>query len=91
MKLNSKVKTETPSIVNFVLTPRFFGLNKKHSFHLQSMIFDMIWYSDSRFDWDTIYYMPIHIRKFYYNKIKEKLNIKAESAKNAKNKRQRKK
>jgi hypothetical protein len=55
------------------------------------MIFDMIWYSDSRFDWDTIYYMPIHIRKFYYNKIKEKLNIKAESAKNAKSKRQRKK
>ena len=81
---------ETPLQVNFVLTHRFFGLSKKHSFHLQSIIFDMIWYSDSRFDWDTLYYMPIHIRRFYYNKIKEKLNIKADAIKNKQNKRNRK-
>lgn len=64
---------ETPLLVNFNLTQQFFGLNEQHSLNLQNQIFDMIWYSDGRFDWNTLYTMPTVIRRLYFKKIKAQI------------------
>lgn len=60
---------ETPLKPGFALTPRFFGLNSDHGFYIQKLIFDVIWQSQGRFDWDTLYYMPIHIRNMYVQRL----------------------
>jgi hypothetical protein len=63
----------TPSKLGFNLDPTFFGYDNTHSVHVHELIFDMIWYSDGRFDWDTLYYMPIYLRTFYLKKINQKI------------------
>jgi hypothetical protein len=32
-------------------------------------IFDMIWFGEGRWDWDTIYNMPVFLRNFWIKKI----------------------
>ena len=64
---------ETPSHHHFKLEPTFFGLDSEYSVYIQSLIFDMIWWSEGRFDWDTLYNMPIYLRSFYLKKINQKL------------------
>jgi len=63
----------TPSKLGFNLDPTFFGYDTTYSVHIHSLIFDMIWYSDGRFDWDTLYYMPIYLRDFYLKKLNQKI------------------
>ena len=65
---------ETPSHQHFQLESTFFGLNPEYSVYIQSLIFDMIWVSEGRFDWDTLYNMPIYLRDFYLKKINQKIN-----------------
>ena len=64
---------ETPSNHHFKLDSTFFGLNTNYSVYIQDLIFDMIWQSDGRFDWDTLYNMPIYLRTHYLKKINQKL------------------
>ena len=47
----------------------FFGLEAVDRVHLHEQIFDLIWHGEGRWDWDTIYNMPVHLRKFYVKKI----------------------
>jgi hypothetical protein len=38
---------------------------------LFSQIHDIVFHGNGGFDWDTVYNMPIWLRKFTFNKIKE--------------------
>ena len=61
------------SLLPFDLTPTFFGYKPEDSIELHNQLFDFIWMSDGRFDWNTVYHMPIFIRNFWIRKLNHKL------------------
>jgi hypothetical protein len=46
---------------------------------LHENIFNMIWWGEGRWDWDTIYTMPIFLRRFWMKKINKILSDKEEA------------
>ena len=53
----------------FLLT--FFGLTPEYRLYLFSQIHEIIFHGKGGYDWDTIYSMPIWLRRFTFEKIKE--------------------
>ncbi len=53
----------------------FFGLTSEIApqvrFNLFTQIHDIVFHGQGGYDWDTIYNMPIWLRKFTFNKIRE--------------------
>jgi hypothetical protein len=80
------VKTEAPSTPCFNLAPTFFGFKPEHQVQLHDQLFELVWAGEGRWDWDTIYNLPIHLRKFWVTKInksRSKLNQNEETAQQA--------
>jgi hypothetical protein len=67
--MSLKTKQETSSNQHFQLDQTFFGFKPEDRVQLHESIFNLIWWGDGRWDWDTIYTMPIFLRKFYISKI----------------------
>jgi len=63
------VKTEAPLLPCFALEETFFGFKPEDRVNLHSNIFDLIWAGEGRWDWQTVYNMPIFLRTFYIKKI----------------------
>ena len=61
--------TGRTSPYQLVLT--FFGLTSTHRFNLFSEIHEIVFHGKGGYDWDTVYNMPIWLRKFTFNKLKE--------------------
>lgn len=61
------------SLLPFNLTSTFFGYKPEDSVELHNQLFDFVWMSDGKFDWNTVYHMPIHIRNFWIRKLNHKL------------------
>ena len=57
----------------FLLDQTFFIPTSNYRKQLHDDIFELIWYGQGRWDWSTVYYMPIWMRKFYFKKINEKI------------------
>ena len=57
--------------MKFLLLLPFFGLTQEYRFHLFTQIHEIIFHGNGGYDWNTIYHMPIWLRKFTFNKIKE--------------------
>jgi hypothetical protein len=74
-----------PSLPHFLLNQTFFGFNAQDRVALHENIFNMIWYSDGRLDWDTIYNMPVFLRKFYSKKINKIFREQEENMERIKN------
>ena len=53
----------------------FFGLTidlaKKHQITLYKQIHQICFYGKGGYDWNTIYNLPIYLRKFIFNEIRE--------------------
>jgi hypothetical protein len=49
----------------------FFGLTPDYRLYLFSQIHEIIFHGKGGYDWDTIYNMPIWLRRFTFEKIKE--------------------
>ena len=49
----------------------FFGLTPSYRSYIFSQIHEIVFYGNGGYDWNTIYNMPIWLRNFTYNKIKE--------------------
>lgn len=64
---------EAPSHLNFNLDQTFFGFSAEDRKQLHASLFDIVWHSEGRFDWDTVYNAPVFLRKFWVNRINEKL------------------
>ena len=62
---------EAPLLPGFKLEPTFFGLKPKDRIRLHENIFNLIWFGEGRWDWDTIYNMPVHIRALWTQKVNE--------------------
>lgn len=49
----------------------FFGLTQEYRIYLFSEIHEIVFNGNGGYDWNTVYNMPIWLRKFTFNKIKE--------------------
>ena len=58
----------------FELTPTFFGLDATHRPILHKNLFDIVWHSDGRFSWETVYNLPIPTRNLIIRLINRQLN-----------------
>jgi hypothetical protein len=60
---------EAPSNLGFKLDQTFFGFSPQDRVQLHENIFNLLWHGEGRWDWDTIYNMPIFLRKFYIKQV----------------------
>ena len=67
------MRTGVLLLLPFNLTPDFFGYNPADSVALHDQLFEFVWMSDGKFDWNTVYHMPIYIRNFWIRKLNHKL------------------
>ncbi len=58
-----------PSLRHFKLDRTFFGYDRKDRPKLHEALFDLVWAGEGRWDWNTVYNMPIFLRKFWVRKI----------------------
>ena len=58
----------------------FFGLTSSHRFNLFSEINEIIFHGRGGYTWDVVYDMPIWLRKFTFNKLKEFYDKEQEAA-----------
>jgi hypothetical protein len=57
----------------------FFGLTPEYRLSVFNNIHDIVYYGNGGFSWTEVYNMPIWLRKFTFNKIKETLQATAEA------------
>lgn len=59
----------------FQLDLAFFGLTSEVIPHLRASLFhqihEIVFHGQGGYDWETVYNMPIWLRKFTYNKLRE--------------------
>jgi hypothetical protein len=63
------------------LDQTFFGFKPEDQVQLHDTIYELIWAGDGRWDWDTIYNLPLHIRRYWVtkiNKMRDAQNAQAE-------------
>ena len=63
---------EASSQQHFQLGQTFFGLSSKDRPRLHEELYDLLWAGEGRWDWDFLYSLPIHLRKFYIRKINKR-------------------
>lgn len=49
----------------------FFGLTPSDKLSIFTQIHEIVFHGKGGYDWDTVYNMPIWLRKFTFNKLKE--------------------
>ena len=61
-----------PSLPGFKLEQTFFGFKPSDRKIFHENIFNLIWHGEGRWDWNTIYNMPVFLRKFWIDQINKK-------------------
>jgi hypothetical protein len=59
----------------------FFGFDASYRVQLHDTIFNIIWFGEGRWDWDTVYNMPVFLRNFWIKKINEIIDNKKQAIK----------
>ena len=77
------MKTEAPSQQGFQLDRTFFGLDIKDKPRLHDTLFNLLWAGEGRWDWDTVYHMPIFLRNFWIRKLNKLHDIKKKAQQKA--------
>jgi len=75
--MNLKVRMGAPSSPGFRLEQTFFGFKPEDRVKLHESLFNLVWFGAGRWDWETLYTMPVYIRRFWIKKI-NKMNEEAE-------------
>jgi len=68
------VKIGAPSCLPFKLEQNFFGFKPEDQVQLHDALYELLSAGEGRWDWDTIYNLPLHIRKYWILKINKKRN-----------------
>ena len=63
-----------PLLPGFLLEQTFFGFKPEDRTILHENIFNLIWVGEGRWDWNTVYNMPIFLRKFWIEQVNRKHN-----------------
>ena len=58
-----------PSSPGFRLEQTFFGFKPEDRVAHHETLFNLVWVGAGRWDWQTLYTMPIHIRRFWISKL----------------------
>jgi hypothetical protein len=61
----------------------FFGFKPEDQVKLHERLFELLMAGDGRWDWDTIYNLPIYLRRFWITKINQSRYAVAESEQEA--------
>jgi hypothetical protein len=61
------------SVPGFRLDQTFFGYNSKDRIKLHEQLFELVWAGEGKWSFETIYHMPLPMRKFWIRKINEKI------------------
>ena len=61
-----------PLLPGFKLGQTFFGFKPEDRKIFHENIFNLIWYGEGRWDWNTIYTMPVFLRKFWTDQLNKK-------------------
>ena len=61
-----------PSLQGFNLDQTFFGFSPQHQVELHDRLFELVWHGDGRWDWDTVYNLPIHIKRLWIKRYNER-------------------
>ena len=77
------MKTEAPLLPGFRLEQTFFGFKPEDRPQLHDQLFELIWAGDGRWDWNTIYNMPIFLRNFWIKKLNKIHNSKKQALQKA--------
>ena len=68
-----------PSVLGFQLDRTFFGLNPEDRPKLHDTLFELLWAGEGRWDWNTLYTMPIFLRNFWIRKLNKITDIKRQA------------
>jgi hypothetical protein len=63
----------------------FFGLTPEHRLNIFTSIHEIVYHGNGGYDWETVYNMPIWLRRFTFQKIQDwfnKQNAEIEKKKN---------
>jgi hypothetical protein len=58
-----------PSSPGFQLGQTFFGFKPEDRVIHHESLFNLLWYGAGRWDWETLYNMPVYLRRFWIKKI----------------------
>ena len=61
-----------PSSLNFSLGENFFGIDAQYKVALHDQLFELVWYGDGKWDWDTVYNLPLHLKRMWIIKLNQK-------------------
>lgn len=64
----------------------FFGFRPEHRPEMHDNLFNLLWYGEGRWDWDTIYNMPVHIRRHWIKRVNDIIQSKMPDANEKKKK-----
>jgi len=71
---------EAPLLPGFKLDQTFFGFSPKDKIILHENLFNLIWFGEGRWSWETVYNLPVPIRKLWIKKVNEILDAKQAAA-----------
>ena len=80
-----------PSLPGFKLNRTFFGLDAKDRPKLHDSLFNLLWAGEGRWDWHTLYNMPIWMRSFWIRKLNKMADDRKVAQEQAQQKNMRKK
>jgi len=70
--------------VSIFLSPlTFFGLTSDHRIQVFKQIHEIVFHGKGGYDWNTVYNMPIWLRRYTFNEIKEYYEEQNKKAKEA--------
>ena len=52
--------------------PTFFGFNPEDRKILHDILFDLMWAGEGRWDWNTVYTLPVFLRRYWVTRINNK-------------------
>ena len=58
-----------PSAPGFRLEQTFFGFKPEDRIQLHESLFNLVWIGSGRWDWETLYTMPVYMRRFWIHKL----------------------
>ena len=57
----------------------FFGFDSTHQVLFHQQLFELLWAGEGKWDWDTIYNLPLHVKRLWIKLVNELRNPSATS------------
>ena len=78
------MRTGAPSELPFKLGLSFFGYSAKDRIDLHNRLYDLLEAGQGKWDWNTLYHLPIPVRRLWISRINQRVEEIADSKKQSK-------